>query len=150
MLVHVDIMKNRNNFIIASVSFFLLQLLSLIQKYIKVFESKKHKTKVQIQVFSELFGKKLPTQQSLNILKTHPFFIEHYHLTLDLSHLTNNSCEKTIAKQFFSQEAAHPRGLRCLKKHPLTLLLKLIFSLLLNVICSMFEFFFANKKYTSG
>ena len=41
---------------------FLLQLLSLIQKYIKNFESKKHKTKVQIQVFSELFGKKLPTQ----------------------------------------------------------------------------------------
>jgi len=54
----------------------------------------------------------------LNILKTHPFFIEHYHLTLDLSHHTNNSCEKTIAKQFFSQEAAHPRGLSCLKKTP--------------------------------
>lgn len=45
-----------------------------------------NQNKVQIQVFFNFRSKKHPTIE-LEYPKTHPFFIEHYHLlTLDLSH----------------------------------------------------------------
>lgn len=75
MLVHVDIMKNRNNFIIASVSFFLLQLLSLIQKYIKVFESKKKtQNKGTNSSFFRTFRKKIAHTIELEYPKNPPIF----------------------------------------------------------------------------